>query len=289
MRRVALSVICFIVPICSAEKPKQKLIVRAVTHAAQVNERRSTYVTPGTSNTTCNTSGNATATGLGGMVIANGSATSNCQTTSTPAQAHEMTRSTVSVMNVVEAEGRRYTIVCTAGWAGSNCSQMADGDMYEAEIEDTTMWVTARRGGNQGKLMRVKYRVLDIRPVPADSLKASAQDSSANEPKPKRLVADSTGAGTPSPSAEDEAASEKFALRVEAARRKHPDFDEVASRTYAYVTEPMRQAVFVSEFAGEIIYWLGQNPDECKRIAALSPMASVLEIGRITTKLGVPN
>src|SRR5882724_1358559 len=103
----------FIAPICGAEKPKRNLNVRAVTHAAEVNERRSNYVTPGTSKTTCSTTGNATASDLGGMTTINGAATSNCQTTSTPPQAHEITTTTVSVTNVVEAEGLRYTIACT--------------------------------------------------------------------------------------------------------------------------------------------------------------------------------
>ncbi len=288
MRPVALFLICLIAPICSAEKPKQKLIIRAVTHAAQVNERHSTYVTPGTSNTTCNTSGNATAIGLPGMVTANGTATSNCQTTSRPAQVHEVNRSTVSVMNVVEADGLRYKIVCTAGWAGSNCSQMTDGEMYEAEIEGTTMWVAARRGGNQGKLMRVKYQVLDIRPVPGEPSKPSADDSGAKEPKLQSPVSSPSSAG-PASGSEDGAALDKFTMRVEAAKRKYPDFDEIASRTYSYVTDAMRQAVFESELAGEIIYWLGQNPDECRRIAALSPTSTALEIGKLTAKLGVQN
>ncbi|MGA2215263.1 MAG: hypothetical protein ABSH31_18465 [Bryobacteraceae bacterium] len=42
---------------------------------------------------------------------------------------------------------------------------MTDGDTFQAEIEGTTMWVHGRNGGNQGKEIRVKYKILDIRPV----------------------------------------------------------------------------------------------------------------------------
>jgi hypothetical protein len=42
---------------------------------------------------------------------------------------------------------------------------MTDGDTFNAEVEGTTMWVDARRGGNQGKRIRIKYRILDIRPA----------------------------------------------------------------------------------------------------------------------------
>jgi hypothetical protein len=42
---------------------------------------------------------------------------------------------------------------------------MIDGDTFPAEIEGKTMWITAHKGGNQGKEVRVKYKILDIRPV----------------------------------------------------------------------------------------------------------------------------
>jgi hypothetical protein len=43
---------------------------------------------------------------------------------------------------------------------------MNDGDQFLAEIDGTTMWVSARRGGNQGKPIRIKYKILDIRQIP---------------------------------------------------------------------------------------------------------------------------
>jgi hypothetical protein len=43
---------------------------------------------------------------------------------------------------------------------------MIDGDTFSAEIDGKTMWISARQGGNQGKLVRIKYKILDIRPAP---------------------------------------------------------------------------------------------------------------------------
>ena len=89
--------------------------------------------------------------------------TSNCQNTSTPARTRQIIRRTVDVLNVVEGDGLRYTISCTANWAGSNCQALIDGQSFPAEIDKTTMWLSGRSGGNQGKLIRVKYKILDIR------------------------------------------------------------------------------------------------------------------------------
>src|SRR5690242_16233507 len=88
--------------ICAANgKEKQKVTVRAVSHASQVNERTSTYTTPGTSNTNC--------TGVGTTVGSTTTATANCQTVSTPAQTNQITSRTVDVVNVVELRSLNYT------------------------------------------------------------------------------------------------------------------------------------------------------------------------------------
>lgn len=137
---------------------KKELTVRAVAFRSQVNERTSNYTTPGSSNTTCSGSG----TSVGNTTYASG----GCQTTSRPAQNHQITRRTVDVMNIVEADGMRYTIVCRASWSGSNCGPLIEGDVFQAEIDNQTMWLTARRGGNQGKRVRMKNKILDIRPSP---------------------------------------------------------------------------------------------------------------------------
>jgi hypothetical protein len=93
------------------------------------------------------------------------SGTTNCRTTSTPPRVRQVTRSIRDVSNIVEADNQRYLITCRASWADSNCTSMTHGDIFQAEIDGTTMWVHGRNGGNQGKEIRVKYEILDIRPA----------------------------------------------------------------------------------------------------------------------------
>lgn len=78
----------------------------------------------------------------------------------------------MDVLNTVELlfgpnrpSGMQYTISCRANWIGSNCQPMIDGDTFSARIDGNTMWITGRKGGNQGKEVRAKYKILDIRPI----------------------------------------------------------------------------------------------------------------------------
>jgi hypothetical protein len=145
---------------CFGNDPKKLLTVRAVAFTSNTIGRSSTYMTPGTSTTNC--SGSASTIGN----TPNGSA--NCQTTSNPAQVHQVSSRVIEVMNIVEADGMRYKIIYRASWVGSNCAPLIEGDMFQAEIDNHTMWISARKGGNQGKEIRVKYKILDIRPSPHD-------------------------------------------------------------------------------------------------------------------------
>ena len=47
----------------------------------------------------------------------------------------------------------------------------------------------------------------------------------------------------------------------------------------------MQQAIVESDAGGNLLYYFGQHPEECARIAALSPVGSILEIGKLSTKL----
>ena len=166
MRKLPSFVLLFAVVLSCLAKDsnKKSLMVRAVAFASRTNEQTSTLTTPGTANTNC--SGTGTTTGD------TTTATSNCQTTSTPAQTHQVTSRTTDVTNIVEADGIRYTIVCRASWSGSNCAPLTEGDLFQAEIDDKTMWLVARKGGNQGKEVRMKNKILDIRPAPTSVLDA---------------------------------------------------------------------------------------------------------------------
>jgi len=39
--------------------------------------------------------------------------------------------------------------------------------LFQAEIDGTTLWLVTHKGGNQGKEVRMKNKILDIRPAPA--------------------------------------------------------------------------------------------------------------------------
>lgn len=87
---------------------------------------------------------------------------------SNPPETRQITLTTVEVTNVVEAEAMRYIIACRGHlWWGleGSCMPMKGGDIFPAEIDGTTMWIRARKGGNQGKEVRIKNKILDIRPT----------------------------------------------------------------------------------------------------------------------------
>ena len=78
-----------------------------------------------------------------------------------------------------------------------------------------------------------------------------------------------------------------FRAQVEAFTEAHPDFTEVFNDELP-ITPPMTDAILSADNAAEIAYWLGQNPEEAKRISELSPVKSIYEIGRIAAKLSTP-
>jgi hypothetical protein len=74
------------------------------------------------------------------------------------------------VTNVVEAEGMRYTIVCNTP-RSLICHVLPQGDLYPAEIENKTMWVTVIRPVKhksewEKKEARMKTTIVDISPAP---------------------------------------------------------------------------------------------------------------------------
>src|SRR5580704_6640214 len=138
---------------------KQTIWVTAVTHNSNLISATATYQTPGYSSANCN----GTATTNGNVTYGN----ANCNGTYTAPQQHNITISRLDVADKVRAQnGQIYTIVCSAHWTGSNCSPLIDGDTFSAQIDGSTMWIRAHRGGNQGKAVNVKYTILDIRQGP---------------------------------------------------------------------------------------------------------------------------
>jgi hypothetical protein len=52
--------------------------------------------------------------------------------------------------------------------------------LFQAEIDGETMWLATRRFGNQGKGVRMKNRILDIRAAPKSALDARPDSLSPN-------------------------------------------------------------------------------------------------------------
>ena len=76
-----------------------------------------------------------------------------------------------------------------------------------------------------------------------------------------------------------------YAEREETARDKYSDFEDVAYNENLKITPVMAEAIKDSEVGPEIAYHLGKNPKEAERIANLSPLAQVREIGKIEASL----
>jgi hypothetical protein len=88
----------------------------------------------------------------------------------------------IEVYNEVLANGMVYTIKCTAHWIGSACSPLRIGDIFTAEVEGNTMWIIAHRGGNMGKSIHPKFKILDLR---AEATRAAPAQPATINPVPQ--------------------------------------------------------------------------------------------------------
>lgn len=88
--------------------------------------------------------------------------------------------------------------------------------------------------------------------------------------------------------AEEDQAKERqidWSRRVSEASARYSDYREVALNPTLPITDPMASAIQEAESGPDVLYYLGQNPDEAARIATLSPTRQAIEIGRIETRL----
>src|SRR5712692_5154008 len=137
---------------------KISLTVTAVSHESSVWESTAVLHHPSSSQTSCN--------GTGMNTGPTSTANVDCNTTTYGGGQQTVTTHQLHVENIIEANGERFIIQCTASWVGSNCAPMKDGDRFQAEYDGkTTMWISGRKGGNLGKRISIKYKVLDRRPA----------------------------------------------------------------------------------------------------------------------------
>ncbi len=78
--------------------------------------------------------------------------------------------------------------------------------------------------------------------------------------------------------------AKRYLESVQAFAETHPDFYEVFHGGLP-VSESMAQAITETDNPAAIAYYLGQNPEEAARIAAMSPTGASRAIGRIEAKL----
>ena len=73
--------------------------------------------------------------------------------------------------------------------------------------------------------------------------------------------------------------------RLEKATAELPDFKEVIESSDVPMSDFMRDAIIDSDLGPKVAYWLANNPEEAKKIASMSPLATVRAIGRIEERL----
>lgn len=81
----------------------------------------------------------------------------------------------------------------------------------------------------------------------------------------------------------------EFSLRVQTFAETHPDFDSVVRNPSLPITQEMVEVAQSSDKGPEVLYHLGQNPEEAHRISQLSPLQQALELGRLEVSLSRPS
>ena len=149
-------------------KDTEALSLQAVGYRVITHDWNYSYTTPGRSNTSCygsaSTLGNGTINGNAVDWNAVTNLSADCQTVSTPPQTYSGTIRHFEIFNALRGQnGLTYIVTCSTHWIGSKCSWLRPGDHFQAEANGNTLWISARKGGNRGKPVRVKYRILDAR------------------------------------------------------------------------------------------------------------------------------
>ena len=68
----------------------------------------------------------------------------------------------------------------------------------------------------------------------------------------------------------------------------HADFDEVTGNPYLPITEDMATVIQSSDHGPEVLYHLGQNPQEAAQLSQLPPYMQAAALGRLEAKLTAP-
>lgn len=101
----------------------------------------------------------------------------------------------------------------------------------------------------------------------------------------KRLAKEREDSSKRSATTEQEKAAQKFKEQADALAKDIEDFQDVMETSDAPLTNAMRDAIYETDIPARVAYHLAKNPDEARRIAALSSARQALEIGKLEAKL----
>jgi hypothetical protein len=140
-----------------------------------------------------------------------------------------------------------------------------------------------------------KAKVEELKfPLAAEFVKDNVFDQDAyqkavseyNKAETKRLLEDERK------TRESAQLQERLKASADAARKAHPDFDDVMKAANGSEADLVPQFVLTyineSDLAGEISYHLLKNPDVSQRIAKLSPIRGIAELGKLEERLTKP-
>lgn len=80
---------------------------------------------------------------------------------------------------------------------------------------------------------------------------------------------------------------EQLEAKFDDTREKYSDFD-LKVRGMPILTESMLSAINESDDAGDVAYYLANNPEEAAKMSAMSPTKMALYVGRLEVKLNEP-
>lgn len=84
--------------------------------------------------------------------------------------------------------------------------------------------------------------------------------------------------------AEQEAKFKAWADRVNAAKNELPDFDDMVQSADVRVSDQVRDAIIESEHGPKILYYLAENAEFARKLADMSVVSAVREIGKIEAR-----
>ncbi len=158
----------------------------------------------------------------------------------------------------------------------------------------------ARREREQRESLEARLKELESRVNPPAQAEA---DELGQEPKPeqfsdmyeyakalaeytadKKLMERDNQEKARKAAAEQEARFKTWADRVNAAKTNLPDFDDMVQSSDVRVSDPVRDAIIESENGPQILYYLAENSEFAKKLADMSVVSAVREIGKIEAR-----